>query len=103
MTMVENCAPTRTGLADLSVSYSHAKYKTTQRSRKSPFHFAKRQSVKSCEEPKIEDENAATRKSGGNPRVPIGGGARRGVANDLFDVYPAFVWGASRIDWVRDL
>jgi len=41
MTVVENCAPTRTGQADLSVSYSHANYKTTQRSRKSPFHFAK--------------------------------------------------------------
>src|SRR5690242_2775742 len=41
--MAENSARTRTGLAGLSVSYSHAHYKTTQRSRKSVFDFAQTQ------------------------------------------------------------
>jgi len=37
--MVTNPGRTRRGRDDLSVSYSHANYKTTQPSRKSPFYF----------------------------------------------------------------
>ena len=88
MMMVADSAPTRTGLADLSVSYSHANYKTTQPSRKSLLHFAVRYFIGAREEPKNgirEFMNAICR---GNHQVQNEATAAGVICTHLFAVYP---------------
>lgn len=88
MMLVENCARTRTGLAELSVGYSHANYKTTQPSRKSLLHFDVRYFISAREERKNgirELKNAICR---GNHQVQNEAVAAGIICRHLFAAYP---------------